>query len=69
MRQPTLAAKASAWLAFLNRYRPDVSTGLEPYADVRHVFTELPKAYGVEVIEAHLPLSPHPTSLLTNTSA
>jgi len=30
-------------------------TGLEPYAYLRHVFTELPKAETVEAIEALLP--------------
>ncbi len=31
------------------------ANGLEPYAYLRHVFTELPKAQTVEAIEALLP--------------
>ena len=42
------------------------ANGLEPYAYLRHVFTELPKAQCVEDIEALLPFRLDPANLTRN---
>jgi transposase len=42
------------------------ANGLEPYAYLRHVLTELPKATSVDDIEALLPARIDPSRLLTN---
>ena len=42
------------------------ANGIEPYAYLRHVFTELPKAQCVEDIEALLPFRLDPATLTRN---
>lgn len=39
------------------------ANGLEPYAYLRHVFTELPKAQSLAKVEALLPTRLHPADL------
>jgi len=55
-------ARASANLYSL--IRTATANGLEPYAYLRHVFTELPKAQSLEHIEALLPFHLDPSDLI-----
>ncbi len=53
LRTSVKGVKASANLYSL--IETAKANGLEPYAYLRHLFTELPKAKTIEVIEALLP--------------